>query len=1365
MTLHCTLVRGPDAGSPGPPLELTIEAGQGTAGLIVQEAIAERFGTGELTVRGLPLTELTVGVPPLVTGAVIVDGAGDRPPATGDATDTGLLIAVHSGPAAGTVLPLRRGTYRIGRSGTEIALPDAALSREHARLEVTDTAITITDLGSANGTVVDGKRVDHSAVSTSSLISCGGSTLSIFYGAPSAGQLPDRGAAGSSVAEPLRVPHRAEAGNRGVLFLTAALPLLIGVGLAVITGMWMFLAFTAVSAVSVLVPLLTGRRQRRRLKTAVAAAVEEDRERRRRSAPSAAALALRAEPSLRPGGGDAPGPLGLRLGIAEQQANISLDPPDPDFEAPAAGCLPFILQLSGLTFVRGPRQDIAGLVRFIVMQLTSYRDAARTRVLLHGRPGSLPLTARYLTQVSLSSNLRTTTELLERSIDRSRETAVLILIDGVDGADGISGMSAAAVRRGWQVLDCTRDGSAAASRVIELGGNVARLTEAGSTKDFLPDLVPERVFDRYCRDSAPASGCSPGSNQGVPLNCALADLLPESAADTAARWSGGRGVPGLAVPIGMAAQGPRLLDLESDGPHLLVAGTTGSGKSELLRSLAAGLALCYPPDRVNLLFIDFKGGSGLGPLTGLPHCVGMLTDLARDELDRSLVSLRAEVRRREELLSAVQAPDLAGYRAAGAATGPLPHLVLVIDEFRMLVEDAPEALTELMRIAAIGRSLGIHLIMATQRPQGALTADIRANVTTSIALRVQSEMESVDIINSRIAAGIAVANPGRAFLARGTEDPVEFQTASLVGAAAEPSASGVRVRLAAEPLTDAAGGPEGQTDRAPHPSPSQAAAPIIESIVEIWNGMGGTPPHRPVAVPLPRALSDPGSRRPDDDLTALHPEAEPLGAGTGGRSACVWSVRLGLVDEPDRQRISQLTWQPSGHGHLAMIGGTGSGADDAVVLAVQELIQHVEESHLYILDAGNTFGALSTEPRVGALVGPHELRRAVRILERIAMELTQRLSRPAEGEKATPLVLVLTGWGSWLSAFRAGPMPWAEDLAQDIVRDGARAGVTVLISGDREVVTARYFAAVPNRAFFPTGSTEESRLAWPRIPDVARIQGRAVVFGPLTGSPGLVAQFYAGAGVTTARTAAVTELSTRPFRVEALPTCLSVSDVKARNPRRAASPVDAGPAGGGGPKHRRILVGIGGDELLPATIRLPPASVLVVLGGPGSGKSSLIAAIPQLNPHTSEWLSPGMEASADNYWARILLRAEAGTLSKDAVLLVDDADILTPDAARPLVHLHGLGWTVLLTAGFSPTLVQRVPLAAHARGHGTGILIAPRSLMDGDFFGVRFDVDPSPPPGRAVVISDGRATPVQLAAAADGGVKGQAAPHRHAKQS
>lgn len=1329
MTLHCTLVRGPDAASPGPPLELTIEAPPGGSGLTLQQAITQEYGARELSVSGLPLCRLVVGAPPLVTGAVIVDGAGERPPESGEGRAASLLVAVHSGPAAGTVLPLRRGSYRLGRSGTEIAIPDAALSREHARLDVTDTAVTISDLDSVNGTFVDGKRVGRSAVSTDSLISCGNSTLSIVFGPGPAGRLPEWEAAGSSVVAPLKIPHRPEGGNRGILLLTAVLPLLIGVGLAVITGMWMFLAFTAVSAVSLLVPMLAGRRQRQRLRALVAAAVEEDRERRRRSAPSAAEVALRgrSEHGGRWGGAAIPDDIGLRLGLAEQLANISLDPADPDFEAPEAGLMPTVLQLLDLTFVRGPRQDVAGMVRFMLMQLTSFRSAALTQVVVHGAPASLPLTARYLTPVKLSSNPRTTSELLERGIDRTRERGVLILTGEAHGQFRSHGMAAAAVSRGWHVVDCTQDGDPDSGAVIELGGATARLRIGDAATDFLPDLVPEGVFDRYCRNMAVRLERSPNSTPVVPQSCSLADVLPGAATDTSARWVAGSSRPGLCVPIGMTAHGPRVLDLESDGPHFLVAGTTGSGKSELLRSLTAGLALSYPPDRINFLFFDFKGGSGLGPLTGLPHCVGMLTDLTRNELDRALVSLRAEIRHREELLSAAQAPDLAGYRAVGSPAGPLPHLVIIIDEFRMLVEDAPDALKELMRIAAVGRSLGLHLIMATQRPQGALTADIRANVTTSIALRVQSDMESVDIINSRLAAGIPVANPGRAYLVRGTEDPIEFQAATVSGAAAAVRASPVRVRPAAEALVASATGLEEDANPGLPLSPARAARPIVESLVELWDGLGGSAPRRPVAMPLPAIV--------------LLPEA----GGEGEADPGIWSVRLGLLDEPDRQRVSRLTWQPSIHGHLALVGGTASGVDEALELALQQLIGQEMESHIYLLDAGNVFSSVHAEPRVGAAAGLHELRRAVRILERVALELSLRLSRPAEA-LAPPIVLVLAGWGSWVSSLRAGPLAWAEDLVQDIVRDGARAGVTVLIAGDREVVTARYFASIPSRAYFPTGSTEEGRLAWPRLPDVALIRGRAVMFGPLTGSPASAAQFYAAPLKSTASAARGKEPAVRPFRIEALPRRLSVTDVLARVPSVSAPPASTASAAGNGNRSRKIIVGIGGDELVPATVRLPPGGVLPVLGGQSAGKSSLLAAIPQLNADAPGWLFPGPEDTAAGYWADVLASADAGALNKDWVLLVDDADTLPPEAHRHLEALHGFGLRVILTAGFSPSLSQRVPLAAHARGQGAGILIAPRHINDGDFFGIRFEVEANPPAGRAVIIAGGRAVPVQLAA-------------------
>ena len=178
------------------------------------------------------------------------------------------------------------------------------------------------------------------------------------------------------------------------------------------------------------------------------------------------------------------------------------------------------------------------------------------------------------------------------------------------------------------------------------------------------------------------------------------------------------------------------------------------GNPNCSASLTAGLALSFPPDRVNVLFFDFKGGSGLGPLTGLPHCVGMLTDLTRNELDRTWCHCGPKSGAGSNCFPQSSAPDLAAYRVAGPrAVRPSPSWSSSSTSSGCSSRTPPETLTELMRIAAIGRSLGIHLIMATQRPQGALTADIRANVTTSIALRVQSAHESADMIGTKCGIG------------------------------------------------------------------------------------------------------------------------------------------------------------------------------------------------------------------------------------------------------------------------------------------------------------------------------------------------------------------------------------------------------------------------------------------------------------------------------------------------------------------------------------------------------------------------------------------------------------------------------------
>ncbi len=1378
-------------------LELAIEMPDACTGADLETAIARRYGTGELFLRGGPVAGMSVGVAPLVPGAVLVDGAvfAGAGPADGSATprksragpgqldSAALVLAVDSGPGAGTLAALRRGQFRIGRSGTEVVIPDAALSRQHARLDVSDSDITIVDLGSANGTSVDGRTVRKAAVTTGSAIRCGDSTFSLRLGSPA---VPDAAPdsltalAGSSVAAPLVVRGAAAPMHRAAVVLAAVLPLLLGVGLALLTGMWMFLAFTAVSGVSVLVPFLSGRRQRRDLSAAVAEAVRQDRERRRQAAPSAADAVICSAagvPPVAPAARGEPPDIWLRLGLADQSANIRLEPPEPGFRPPPLGLVPLTLDpASAVVTIHGPGPAAAGLARSFILQLSTYPLSGSTRLLLHGPAHILPLSARFLPGVTLSADDAVTTALLTAGPGEGYDRGVFLLwgtperpgaaTGPAHGAGSTAGtgptagagpaLRSLATAHGWRVIECSPEQCPGENPGIVLGRRGTLIPADAPATDFVPDLVPMRVFDRFCR-TLNGTRRTAAAHRAIPLSCSLADVLPLDAPDILARWSRTGPEAGLGTPVGAGKAGVLRIDLKADGPHFLVAGTTGSGKSELLRTVAAGLAASHPPDRVNLLFIDFKGGSGLGPLTGLPHCVGMLTDLGGAEVERTLVSLRAEVRRREELLARVNAPDLAAYESSPAGGPPVPYLVIVVDEFRILVDEAPGALSELMRIAAIGRSLGVHLIMATQRPQGALNADIRANVTTCIALRVQSGLESIDVMGSGLAAAIPIARPGRAFLIRGTQAPEEFQTATLASGTAARGDGAVTVRTVTDELTRprAVRGllADGSAGREDHDgdglmAPAQDQAPFIDVAVGLWQDLGGRRPRRPVAKPLPALLPHPVQEHADGGL-----------------------VPLGRVDLPELQRVTELGWNPARHGHLALIGAEAAG-DAALALAVDQLLTGRVESHLYILDAAGAFSAVARAPRVGAVAGLNEVRRAARVLQRIAEEASSRLSGTSAGPRPR-LVLVLSGWGAWVSAFRAGPQAWAEDLVHDIVRDGSRAEITVLVTGGRELVTSRFFAGLPNRIFFPAGSTEEGRLAWPRLPALEPVPGRVAVFGAFVPTPlatGHVAQLFEPK-VPGGRHITGPAFSARPFRVEALPASVSVDEVLARRGRggqgRTIPPPAATPATGHAAPQvpipaGELLLGVGGDELLPYAVPLSAGSVLAVLGGPASGKSTLLAVLPELNPAPA-WLAPPARTDPGRYWSEAYASALAGTLERTAIALVDDADLLSHEANSNLASLNILGWSVVFAAGFGPVFGQRVVLAAAARSQGRAVLIRPRGLMDAEPFGVRFEPEHSPPPGRAVVISDGRATPVQLAAdlpaggpLQDGTFKGQA---------
>ncbi|MET1019290.1 MAG: FtsK/SpoIIIE domain-containing protein, partial [Microterricola sp.] len=230
---------------------------------------------------------------------------------------------------------------------------------------------------------------------------------------------------------------------------------------------------------------------------------------------------------------------------------------------------------------------------------------------------------------------------------------------------------------------------------------------------------------------------------------------------------------GLSCVLGVAAHGPIELDLVAHGPHALIGGTTGSGKSELLVSWVVALAAAYTPEEFTLLLVDFKGGAAFSNLAQLPHCVGLLTDLDEVEAARALASLQAELRHRERTLRSVRARDIDDE----AMRGRLPRLVIVVDEFAAMLGSAPDLHAVFVDIAARGRSLGMHLVLCTQRPAGIVRDALLANCNLRLSLRVNNRADSRATIGTDAAALLPPGRPGRAVVDAGDGRLIEFQSA------------------------------------------------------------------------------------------------------------------------------------------------------------------------------------------------------------------------------------------------------------------------------------------------------------------------------------------------------------------------------------------------------------------------------------------------------------------------------------------------------------------------------------------------------------------------------------------------------------
>ncbi|MCL1905405.1 MAG: type VII secretion protein EssC [Clostridiales bacterium] len=315
----------------------------------------------------------------------------------------------------------------------------------------------------------------------------------------------------------------------------------------------------------------------------------------------------------------------------------------------------------------------------------------------------------------------------------------------------------------------------------------------GGKATFTPDKVDESKLGFVGRQLASLRIKSSFSHFGLPryitLNRMYGIKTPEEI-DLRDKWLNNRTYMGMSVPVGARAGGELFyLDMHETGfgPHGLVAGTTGSGKSEMLQSLMISLAINYHPHDVVFVLIDYKGGGMADAFKGLPHLVGTITNLGGNQTARALISIKSELQRRQKTFSHYGVNNIDKYQKlyhnAGAAL-PIPHLIMIADEFAELKAEQPEFMKELVSAARVGRSLGVHLILATQKPGGIVDDQIWSNSKFKICLKVQDAGDSRDVIKRDDAAYIK--EPGRAYIQVGNDEFFEMFQSAYSGADIDP---------------------------------------------------------------------------------------------------------------------------------------------------------------------------------------------------------------------------------------------------------------------------------------------------------------------------------------------------------------------------------------------------------------------------------------------------------------------------------------------------------------------------------------------------------------------------------------------------
>ncbi|GAA5212424.1 FtsK/SpoIIIE domain-containing protein [Microbacterium kyungheense] len=807
----------------------------------------------------------------------------------------------------------------------------------------------------------------------------------------------------------------------------------------------------------------------------------------------------------------------------------------------------------------------------------------------------------------------------------------------------------------------------------------------------------------------------------------------------------------LKAYIGQGSPDAMSLDLRTQGPHALVGGTTGSGKSEFLQAWVLGMAAEYSPDRVTFLFVDYKGGSAFADCVDLPHTVGLVTDLSPHLVRRALTSLRAELHHREHLFNRKKAKDLLELEKRQDPDTP-PALILVIDEFAALATEVPEFVDGVVDIAQRGRSLGIHLIMATQRPAGVIKDNLRANTNLRVALRMADAADSNDVVGDVVASTFDPSLPGRGIAKTGPGRLVPFQSGYAGGwTTDEPDRAQVRVaelRFGSVTLWESDG--EGESDTHDEDLGPNDQKRLVANLVEAAADAGIPAPRRPWL---------------DDLATTIDLRDLPMSGDD--------RIPLGLADIPQRQLQEAVFFSPDTDGHMLVYGTSGAGKSAALrtIGIAAGARPQTGRVAVYGIDFGTgALRSLETMPQVGSVVSGDDVERVQRLLRTLRQMLDDRGKRFSEvnaaslseyrtitGDVTEPrVILLLDGFGVFKQDWETTSARAAYyAIFMRILGEGRPLGIHVVATADRYgAVPTAVSANVTKRVVLRMSDEGAySILGVPKdVLNERSVPGRAIVDGLETqiaviGGTTNVAEQNAAAEQFAAALRAAGAIEAR--NIGSLPTELDAATLPAS--------IDALP-----------VLGVGDDTLGPKGFE--PVGTFVVAGPPQSGKTTavrgIMRAMQRFDPKVELFHFGGRRAVLrdETAWRRSAIGIEdARTLAKELKDIVADETVSSrivivvenitefgdTDAERPLKELfqavnrsdHFLvadGDVTQLSGGYG--LIGELKAGRH------GIALRPESYDGESLFKVPFPKVQRHefPAGRGLFVENGRFVTVQL---------------------